>query len=118
MDNAFTLSLLIYSGRENPFVPISEAEFSLALHLVKKQSVAHKKSFTPNLGDIGFSFYSPHKIINLYPEMITVETRSGTLYLASDKDILRRTSNLFFSRYKGDDSKPLKKIINDHLFPL
>lgn len=117
MYKKFTLSLLIYSGRENPAVVISEMDFNSILSLIIKQKKLVNCNFIPNLGAVGFSLHSPDNIIiDFFSQVSTRESKSNVTYFLTNPLALKMTYELFFKLYKGDDLKVLQAIVKKSLF--
>lgn len=113
MDHVFILSLSIYSGKENPIVYISEAEFQSILSSLNNQQKLSDCNFIPNLGEVGFSLYSSSISIYIYPKYCTIETNSTITYSLTTYNTFKKTYDSFFRLYKGIDFKNLASVIKD-----
>jgi hypothetical protein len=116
MEVKFSLSLLLYSGRENPTVVITEFEFNSILSFFKNQNGLFNCSYFPKLGEIGFSLFSSGININLFSQISIIESNSKITYFHSHPEALKKTYNLFFDLYKGDDLELLRSIVKKSIF--
>lgn len=114
MDGAYTLTLLIYSGRENPQVTISKQEFDLMYSELKKTESTDGQ-FLPPLGDIGFCYASSKISVELYRDMANIKDGDGNSTFHSQIRLLKDAYEHFFKYYHAQDAKLLKELVNVNL---
>lgn len=113
----YTLTLLIYSGRENPAVKINKQEFDQLYELVKKASNNVNDKFLPHLGEIGFYYQAPGINIEYYLSIGKLDQSNSTRLFVSNESMLTNGFDHFFSNYDGEDAAALSTIVKKQLFP-
>lgn len=113
----YTLTLLIYSGRENPAVKINKQEFDQLYELVKKASNNVNDKFLPHLGEIGFYYQAPGISIECYSSTGKLEQGNSIRLFAGNESMLKNGFEHFFSHYGGEDAFALTTIVKKQLFP-